>query len=286
MMKMAKWSFALAGVAVFAITSCSTCQNSQPGMSSGRASYPMVDLVRYAKPMCGTARDAFTYPGATAPFGMIQWSPDTEFGLRKGGYSDTDTRISDFSVDHMSGAGCSYGEDFAMMPIIGGQPVSPPDLRTAFAASFSHANEAATPGFYGVTFDNGLKAELTATTRTGLGRFTYPGGDAATMMINAASDINTAAASGINVNPATREVTGWSTGGYFCHAKNRERDIRTVYFYAVFDHPFSALSTWSDKTLASGETNGAGTKSGAFITFDTSSGRDGSRQDRHFLCQR
>ena len=193
----------------------------------------------------------------------------------KGGYSDTDTRISDFSVDHMSGAGCSYGEDFAMMPIIGGEPSSPPDMRTAFASSFSHTNEVASPGFYGVTFDNGLKAELTATTRTGFGRFTFPGNDAATMMINAASDINTSAASGINVNPATREVSGWSTGGYFCHAKgaNRMRDIRTIYFYAVFDHPFSAFNTWSDKNLASGVTNGAGTTSGAYVTFDTSSGR-------------
>ena len=76
--------------------------------------------------MCGTAAEAFTYPGATLPFGMIQWSPDTELGQRNGGYSDRDTRISDFSVDHISGAGCSYGEDFAMMPILGAQPSSPP----------------------------------------------------------------------------------------------------------------------------------------------------------------
>src|SRR5580700_8816062 len=157
-MKMAKLSIAMAGLAVFATTSCSTYQHSQTGMGPGNTPYPMVDLVRYAKPMCGTASDAFTYPGATVPFGMMQWSPDTELGLRKGGYSDADTRISDFSVDHISGAGCSYGEDFAMMPIIGGQPASPPDIRTAFAASFSHTNEIAKPGYYAVTFDNGLKA--------------------------------------------------------------------------------------------------------------------------------
>ena len=66
---------------------------------------------------------ANTFPGAVAPFGMIQWSPDTEAGLRKGGgYSDQDGRISDFSVDHISGAGCGYGEDFAMMPILDAEP--------------------------------------------------------------------------------------------------------------------------------------------------------------------
>ena len=72
------------------------------------------NLVQYAKPMCGTTGDANTFPGAVAPFGMIQWSPDTEAGMREGGYSDRDTRISDFSLDHISGAGCDYGEDFAV----------------------------------------------------------------------------------------------------------------------------------------------------------------------------
>ncbi|MGH8022467.1 MAG: hypothetical protein ACRED1_02715, partial [Limisphaerales bacterium] len=69
------------------------------------------DPAHYASPMCGTAGGANLFPGAVVPFGMIQWSPDTELGLRKGGYSYDDRRISDFSVDHMSGAGCSYGED-------------------------------------------------------------------------------------------------------------------------------------------------------------------------------
>jgi predicted alpha-1,2-mannosidase len=251
-------------------SSCSSFHASQGGRSN--PGYTVENLLPYARPMCGTAGNAFTYPGATLPFGLIQWSPDTELGLRKGGFSDADTRISDFSVDHISGAGCSYGEDFAMMPISGPQPAAPPDMRNAFAASFSHTNEEARPGYYGVTFDNGLKAELTTTLRSGFGRFIYPGHQPATMMINAASDINTSAASGISVNPATREVSGWSTGGYFCHARPRDRDIRTIYFYAVFDHAFSSFSTWSGKELASGATNGAGATSGTFITFDLPNG--------------
>jgi putative alpha-1,2-mannosidase len=65
-----------------------------------------LDLAQYASPMCGTAGGANLFPGAVMPFGMIQWSPDTEMGTRKGGYSYNDRRISDFSVEHMSGAGC------------------------------------------------------------------------------------------------------------------------------------------------------------------------------------
>jgi predicted alpha-1,2-mannosidase len=234
-------------------------------------------LVQDAKPMCGTADGANCFPGAVAPFGMVQWSPDTEAGRHTGGYAYADTRISDFSVDHISGTGCGWGENFAIMPILGTEPAFPPGQRVSFAASFSHSNEVAKPGYYAVTFDNGLKVELTTTTRSGFGRFTYPGHAAATMMIDAASDINASTArdinsstvSGIQINPATREISGWSFGGHFCGLT----DMRMIYFYAVFDQPFAAWSTWSDDTLTKGVTNGAGIASGALVTFDTSKGR-------------
>ncbi|MGH7951570.1 MAG: GH92 family glycosyl hydrolase [Limisphaerales bacterium] len=257
-------------LALLTATSCSVHHQSEIGNASSTKSNHVKNLVQYAKPTCGAAGGANTFPGAVAPFGMIQWSPDTELGLRKGGYDAKDTRISDFSLDHISGAGCSYGEDFAFMPISEAQPTSPPDKRNAFAASFSHKNEIARPGYYAVTFDNGIKTELTATLRSGFGRFTYPASGAATMMINAASDINNSDASIININPAAREISGSSIGGHFCHARNRGPDARTIYFYTIFDHPFKVCSTWSDDKLTKGATNGAGTTSGAFITFDTS----------------
>ena len=231
-----------------------------------------MDLTQYALPLCGTDGGANLFPGAVMPFGMIQWSPDTELGNRKCGYSYLDKRISDFSVDHMSGAGCSYGEDFGMMPISGAIPAAPPEKRTTFAANYSHDNETATPGYYSVTFDNGIKTELTTTTRTGFGRFTYPATGPATMVINAASDINTSLAATINIDAANREVSGSSVGGYFCN-RSHKRDMRTVYFYAVFDHPFASYATWADKDLAQGRAKASGTTSGGYITFDTSTGR-------------
>ena len=233
-----------------------------------------LDLTQYASPMCGTAGGANLFPGPVLPFGMIQWSPDTEMGIRTGGYSYNDGRISDFSVEHISGAGCSYGEDFGMMPFAGAAPSAPPKNRVTFAATFSHQNEIAQPGYYAVTFDNGIKSELTATTRTGFGRFTYPGQSAATMVINAASDINGADASGIEIDSDNHAVSGWSVGGYFCNRKHTDqRDTRTIYFYAIFDHPFASYSTWADANLAQGRAKASGTASGGFITFDTSGGR-------------
>ncbi|MDE3066685.1 MAG: GH92 family glycosyl hydrolase [Verrucomicrobiota bacterium] len=263
----------LAGLMLLGTTSCGVPQKSSDTVRSGERDAALEDLVQYAEPMCGTAADNNTFPGAVAPFGMIQWSPDTEAGMRKGGYSDADNRISGFSLDHISGAGCSYGEDFQFMPLLGGKEAPPDGDRTAFAQPFSHSHETAKPGYYAVTFDDGVKVELTTTVRSGFGRFTYPGTEPATMAINAASDVNGSDASGISINPATREISGWSIGGYFCHTRARTIDKRKIYFYAVFDRPFAAYSTWSDDALAKGATNGTGTASGAFVTFDTSQGR-------------
>ncbi len=119
----------------------------------------MPNLVQYAKPMCGTGDYPHTaagqnnlFPGAVAPFGMIQWSPDTGAGTKPGGYAYYDTQISGFSMDHLSGAGCPDGGNFSFMPILdAGQP--PNGNRTAFAEPFSHDNEVAKPGYYSVTLD-------------------------------------------------------------------------------------------------------------------------------------
>jgi len=275
-MKLTQTILPLASLALLIVTSCSTYWHSGRTSEVSQTLEPkhsLPNLVQYAKPMCGAAGGANLYPGATVPFGMIQWSPDTELGLRAGGYSAWDKRISDFSVDHISGAGCSYGEDFAMMAILGSEATSPPDDRRAFALPFSHANEVARPGYYAVAFANGVKVELTTTMRTGFGRFTFPGKKPATMMINAASDINGSEASSISLDPAAREISSWSIGGHFCHARNRGPDARRIYFYAVFDRPFKTWSTWSGNELTKGATNGTGTASGAFVTFDTSKSR-------------
>ena len=277
-MKIAHASLVSFGVLAMVATSCSTSPSPSPKspISAAPTSQHMENLVQYASPMCGTgafpdvpAGDNNLFPGAVAPFGMIQWSPDTGAGLKPGGYAYYDTQISGFSLDHLSGAGCGDGGNFSFMPILGaGEP--PNGSRVAFATTFSHANETAKPGFYSVTLDNGIKVELTATTRTGFGRFTFPAGKTATLSINAASDVNRPDDSSISIDPDNHEVTGWSIGGYFCQGRSRERDKRTIYFCAVFDRAFSGYGTWSGAAFAPNSTNGSDTASGAFLSFDTS----------------
>jgi len=260
-------------VSALIATSCSTHEPSNTGRSA-QTGYPLQNLVQFAKPMCGTGNypayggDNNLFPGAVAPFGMIQWSPDTGAGTKPGGYAWYDEQISGFSLDHLSGAGCPDGGNFSFMPIFGaGKP--PGGNRMAFAAAFSHNNELAKPGYYSVTLNDGVKVELTASTRAGFGRFTYPAGKTATMAINAASDVNRSDDSNISIDPANREVSGWSIGGYFCQHQH-QRDKRTIYFCAIFDRPFSSYGTWSGSSFAPDGTNANDATSGAFLTFDTS----------------
>lgn len=222
------------------------------------------NLVRYVDPMCGTGGFGNTFPGATVPFGMVQWSPDTGNGTKKGGYSLADSTIAGFSLDHLSGAGCVYAENFSFMPVVGAPAQSPGKNRAAFSSPFIHQNEVIHPGYYGVTLGSGIKVELTTTVRSGFGRFTYPAGGPATMTINAGSAVWGAAAADIRIDPAQRSVSGSATYGHFCQCGAYGR----VFFYAVFDRPFSALSTWSGDTLVAGRTSVINPIAGAVVSFD------------------
>jgi predicted alpha-1,2-mannosidase len=165
-----------------------------------------------------------TFPGADAPFGMLQWSPDTVLH-QHGGYHYDDNRIKGFSLTHLSGPGCSDFGNVPFMPALGGSPVS--------FSTFSHANESAAPGYYSVTFDNGVRTELTTTARSGLARITYPAGQQASLSVDAAKAFN--AASG-TITVGTNTLTGFTDSGGFCGAGNRYR----LHFTIEFDRPFAS----------------------------------------------
>ncbi len=116
------------------------------------------ESVSLADPFVGTGFHGHTYPGATAPFGMVQLSPDTRNRTWDGssGYHYSDPTILGFSHTHLSGTGCADLGDFLFLPFIGEN--IPENL------PFSHDDEEASPGYYKVVFpDAGITAELTAT---------------------------------------------------------------------------------------------------------------------------
>ena len=145
-----------------------------------------LDLVDYVNPFIGTddsssthpvpgGAGGSTYPGAVVPFGMVQLSPDTPTASPSG-YRYSDTQIDEFSLTHFDGAGCPNNEDLPFLPIVGDLTDSPGGTWSHFRSDYTKSSERASPGYYAVDLDRyGVHVELTATTRTGFARFTYPG---------------------------------------------------------------------------------------------------------------
>jgi predicted alpha-1,2-mannosidase len=246
---------------IVALLLLATRSHSQPISS---APYPQQNLLALVNPFCGTTHDGGLYPGATAPFGMIQWSPDTGKHQTLAGYNYKDSSIYGFSLDRLSGGGSYYAGNFDFMPVTANGLSSAPTNRYAFITPFSHTNETASPGCYSVTLDNGIKIELTASTRSGFARFTYPAGTNATLAINAGSNVTGTTNSTISIDPAAHSISGSATGGRFLGHPN----FCTVYFYAVFDQPFSSYGVWNDHTFLPDKTDARGKSSGAYVAFD------------------
>jgi predicted alpha-1,2-mannosidase len=234
----------------------------------------LLSLTDYVNPFIGTAPSGYNngfgydtgdvWPGADRPFGMLQWSPDTTSNI-PGGYWYPDHTIKGFSLDHFSGRGITFMQDIPLMPITGPVTESPVSDPNAFRTTFDHANEAAAPGYYGVTLDSSIQVELTTTLRTGIGRFTFGNGsDINSIIVNVGGSVNGVSDGAVTIDG--NQVTGWAEtriGG------GSQAPYR-VYFAAEFDQPFADFGTWTGGTLHQGSTSATGGQCGAYLTFDTS----------------
>ena len=138
------------------------------------------DYANYVNPFIGTGGHGHTYPGAVVPNGMIQPSPDTRIDGWDAcsGYYYNDSTINGFSHTHLNGTGCCDYGDVLLMPTVGKQDYHPTGSKSqqmAYASRFSHLNEKAQPGYYSVFLDRyKVRAELTATKRAAIHRYTFP----------------------------------------------------------------------------------------------------------------
>jgi predicted alpha-1,2-mannosidase len=182
-------------------------------------------------PFIGTQGGGHVFPGAVYPFGMVQLSPDTQTRHFKesyawaAGYQYNDPTILGFSHTHFSGAGHSDLGDVLVVPISGEVRLEPGDAAkplSGYRSRFSHDTEQAQPGYYAVTLsDYGVRAELTATARVGLHRYTFPAGSPAHVLVDLRSIIydypGKVLWSRIRVRPdgtvtGYRETRGWAPG--------------------------------------------------------------------------
>ena len=208
-------------------------------------------LTEYVNPFIGTEKMGHTYPGATLPFGMVQLSPDTDTlsysvnGIYNkdvykycAGYQYRDTTIVGFSHTHFSGTGHSDLGDILIMPTTGILRMNPGTAdkhKDGFRSLFNHKSERAEPGYYSVMLDDyGIKAELTATTRVGIHKYTFPKSDSAHIVLDLVHGIYNYP--GKNIWTFLRVENETTITGY--RQTNGWGRTRTQYFAIKFSKPF------------------------------------------------
>ncbi|MGZ4986775.1 MAG: GH92 family glycosyl hydrolase [Limisphaerales bacterium] len=197
-------------------------------------------LSDYIRPFVGTEGEGNTYPGPSAPFGMVQISPDTDTTnwSTASGYEYTDPTIHGFSLTHLSGTGCPDLGDFLFAPQVGG-PYGTPGTKdhpeAGYQSAFSHADEVASAGYYKVKLLRpGIIAELTAGERAGMMRFTFPATNAASILIDLNHFID--GGRGRVIESRVRLEDKQTVTGF--HLVNNWAPERYLYFAARFSRPF------------------------------------------------
>ncbi len=210
-------------------------------------------LSSYVRPLIGTEKMGHTYPGATVPFGSIQLSPETDTisyelnGKYNGdvykycaGYRYEDKTITGFSHTHFSGTGHSDLGDFLIMPTVGPLKLNPGTAthpEKGYRSRFSHEDETAEAGYYKVKLqDYNILAELTATTRVGAHRYTFPKSDQAHIILDLMAGIYNY--DDKNVWTYVRVADNQTITGY--RQTNGWARTRTVYFAMKFSKPFKS----------------------------------------------
>jgi predicted alpha-1,2-mannosidase len=205
-------------------------------------------LSDYICPLVGSQGEGNTFPGPSAPFGMVQISPDTDVTNwdTDSGYEYTDPTIMGFSMTHLSGTGCPDLGDFLFMPQVGepsfevGRKNHPEE---GYQSAFSHADESASAGYYRVKLQKfGVTAELTAGERAGILRFTFPASDNASLL----TDLNHVINGGRWHVPESRvriEDNRTITGFHLVNGWAKERYL---YFAARYSRPFDEAEIMSN----------------------------------------
>lgn len=221
--------------------------------------------VDFVKPMIGTAGHGHTYPGATVPFGMVQLSPNNG---HKGwdwcsGYHYSEDKIRGFAHTNLSGTGCADLGDILIMPGV----LVKPSSATTLVSKFAHTTEKAEAGYYAVTLaESKVKAELTATARVGVHRYTFPKTSDANLVINLGygnddTPLETfIQLEGPNQISGYRYSKGW--------ANNQK-----IFFTITFSKPITSNYVGPKSSVSNSNNNATGKEVFALLSFDAMDGQ-------------
>ncbi|MEU4894601.1 GH92 family glycosyl hydrolase [Streptomyces sp. NPDC044780] len=174
------------------------------------------------------------FPATAVPNGFNFWTPVTNAGstdwlyqYARANNADNLPTIQAFSASHEPSPWMGDRQTFQVMPSAAADV--PDASRTARALPFRHEKETARPYYYGVTFENGLKAEIAPTDHAAAMRFTYPGEDASVLFDN----VN-------NNGGLTLDAEHGVISGYSDVKSGLSTGATRMFVYGVFDAPVSA----------------------------------------------
>ncbi|BCI60750.1 GH92 family glycosyl hydrolase [Solibaculum mannosilyticum] len=243
--------------------------------STSDQTYSHID---YVNPYIGTAYDAAihswgqsdyggTVPSVAPPFGMTKWTPQTRRNsIGTAAYRYDDQYITGFQATHQPAIWMGDFGYLTIMPGVDSVKTSTNDRRL----SFTHEDETVSPYYYSVDMDAGsdrtITGEMTATSRTGVLRFTYPENDMANIYVEMT---RSGVEGSVVIDPEKGEIYGYNPDRMDSHLGGVSLPNFKGYYVIQFSKPFQTSGVTQDGALKEGVNEITGNNVGAYVTFDT-----------------
>ena len=204
-------------------------------------------------------------PSTAPPFGMTRWSPMTrDNDVSRTPYHLDDPKITGFIGTHQPAIWMGDSGYVVGMPGVGAVKTAAADRGLAF----THADETASPELYTVNMQAGagqtLRTEMTATSRVGFLRMTYPQGADSNFVLQATRSGITGQ---VHVDPAAREITGYNPDRQDSDLGPFKAPNFKGYFVARFDTPFAGYGTATGATQYEGQADRTDSNLSAYVRF-------------------
>lgn len=199
------------------------------------------NLTRYVDPRIGTGGHGHVFVGANVPFGLVQLGPTSipQAWDWTSGYHESDSTVIGFSHTHLSGTGIGDLFDVTVMPVVGEVTCARGTEEDPASGLWSYADrtkEVVRPGYYSVPLVRyGITAEMTATSRVGFHRYTFPAADDAAVIFDLENGGCWDKATETHIEPSgDSRLVGWR------YSSGWAKDQR-VWFVAEFSRPFTSF---------------------------------------------
>ena len=200
-----------------------------------------VHYTDYVNTSIGTGGHGHVFVGANVPFGLVQLGPTSipQSWDWVSGYHESDSTVIGFSHTHLSGTGIGDLFDVTVMPVTGEVRYArgtEDDPQSGLWSYADRTREVSRPGYYSVPLTRyGINAELTATARVGLHRYTFPASDNAAIVFDLENGGCWDKATDVHIEAVgNSRVRGWR------YSEGWANDQK-IFFTAEFSKPFDSL---------------------------------------------